>query len=152
MGDGGGEAEYNFLVSSIPRRPAICIIQSVGTLQPTSCRILPRAQNPPPPHGPFTPVPSRVQHRVANFLNILSEDLYLLFIQRLCLSNALLLFFALCMVCRLLLLRFDNTISSAGRYGMIGQGNKRKSVLRSFRKLTPCSLVGQYQNFCEHTV
>ena len=101
----------------------------------------------------FTPAPSRVQHRVANFLNILSEDLYLLFSQRLCLSYALLLLFALCIVCRLLLLRFDSTSSSAGRYGMMRQGNVRKSVLKSFRKfLTPCTLVGQYQHFCEHTL
>jgi hypothetical protein len=121
---------YYFRVSSTPRRPAIRIIQSVGTLQPTSCRILPRRA----PHGRFTPAPSRVQHRVANFLNVLSEGLYLLFNQRLCLRYALLPFFALCIVCRLSLLRFDNTCYSAGRYGMMGQGNEGKSVLKSLIK------------------
>ena len=129
-----GGTEYNFDVSSIPRRPAIRIIQSVGTLQPTSCHKLPRAS---PPKKKFTP-PSRVQHRVANFLYILPEELYLLFNQRLSLRYALLLFFALCVVCRLLLPRFGIAGSSAGHSGIMGQGNERKSLLKSFRNfLTP---------------
>ena len=51
-----GGTEYNFHVQSIPRRPAIRIIQSVGTLQPTSCRRLPRAP-PPAPTAHSLPLP-----------------------------------------------------------------------------------------------
>jgi hypothetical protein len=76
-----------------------------------------------------------VQHRVANFLNVLSEGLYLLFNMLFCLMYVLLLFFALCVVRRLLLLRFDNTGSSAGRYGVMGQGNEPKISLKTFQKI-----------------